>query len=254
MRAAETYRTGVAIFVTLGGLVAGGSLMQRAASAQETDSFDRAQLRRVTQIVSRRYVEEIPADRVYRMAIDGMLEELGDPHTAFMPAEDYENLRIQTQGEYGGIGISIAKRAGWITVITPLPGTPGERAGLRAGDQIVARVAGEEHDRAPGGAGHGGGRRHAVTVRQPRREDGDVGPRLVDQRQRVGAAQDLADHIPARRHHRRTHIRPRRPMIVHDHHPPPRPRHHFRHTTPPRQTGCHSSRTRNQPLRFSTSI
>jgi carboxyl-terminal processing protease len=71
------------------------------------------------------------------MAIDGLLQELGDPHTGFMPAKDYENLRIQTQGEYGGLGVQIAKRAGWITVINPLPGTPGERAGLRAGDQII---------------------------------------------------------------------------------------------------------------------
>jgi carboxyl-terminal processing protease len=96
----------------------------------------------VLQYVSQAFVDEKEPSELYRMAIDGMLEELGDPHTAFMPAEDYENLRIQTQGEYGGIGISIAKRAGWITVITPLPGTPGERAGLRAGDQIV-EVEGE---------------------------------------------------------------------------------------------------------------
>src|SRR5690606_39817774 len=54
----------------------------------------------------------------------------------------YERLRIQTQGEYGGIGIQIAKRNGWITVLSPLPGTPGERAGLRAGDAIV-EVEGE---------------------------------------------------------------------------------------------------------------
>jgi carboxyl-terminal processing protease len=71
------------------------------------------------------------------MAIDGMLQELGDPHTGFLPAKEYENLRIQTQGEYGGLGISINKRNGWVTVINPLPGTPGERAGLRAGDQII---------------------------------------------------------------------------------------------------------------------
>jgi carboxyl-terminal processing protease len=83
------------------------------------------------------FVAETDPDSLYQMAIDGLLQELGDPHTGFLPAKEYENLRIQTQGEYGGLGVQIAKRAGWITVINPLPGTPGERAGLRAGDQII---------------------------------------------------------------------------------------------------------------------
>jgi carboxyl-terminal processing protease len=54
-----------------------------------------------------------------------------------MVAKDYERLRLQTQGEYGGIGVQIDKRNDWITVIAPLPGTPGARAGLQAGDQII---------------------------------------------------------------------------------------------------------------------
>ncbi|MGH7504582.1 MAG: S41 family peptidase, partial [Longimicrobiales bacterium] len=91
----------------------------------------------VLEHVSNDFVDEKSPEALYQMAIDGMLQELGDPHTGFLPADEYENLRIQTQGEYGGLGIQIAKRAGWITVINPLPGTPGERAGLRAGDQII---------------------------------------------------------------------------------------------------------------------
>ncbi|HUF68151.1 MAG TPA: S41 family peptidase [Longimicrobiales bacterium] len=130
------------LLVALVSLATGGWFLQRGA-AQERNIYDNAQLfEQVLQYVSEAFVDERSSAELYRMAIDGMLEELGDPHTGFMPAEDYENLRIQTQGEYGGIGISIAKRAGWITVITPLPGTPGERAGLRAGDQIV-EVEGE---------------------------------------------------------------------------------------------------------------
>jgi carboxyl-terminal processing protease len=130
------------LLVAVVALATGGWFLQRGA-AQERNIYDNAQLfEQVLQYVSEAFVDEKSPSDLYRMAIDGMLEELGDPHTAFMPAEDYENLRIQTQGEYGGIGISIAKRAGWITVITPLPGTPGERAGLRAGDQIV-EVEGE---------------------------------------------------------------------------------------------------------------
>src|SRR5690606_34082437 len=84
-----------------------------------------------------RFVDAKSSGELYRLAIDGMLEELGDPHTVFMTSDDYNDLRIQTQGEYGGIGIQIAKRNGWVTVLSPLPGTPGERAGLRTGDAIV---------------------------------------------------------------------------------------------------------------------
>jgi len=130
------------MIVAVVALATGGWFLQRGA-AQERNVYDNAQLfEQVLEYVSQAFVDEKAPSDLYRMAIDGMLEELGDPHTVFMPGKDYENLRIQTQGEYGGIGISIAKRAGWITVINPLPGTPGERAGLKAGDQII-EVAGK---------------------------------------------------------------------------------------------------------------
>ena len=85
--------------------------------------------------------EKDPAD-LYRMAITGLLDELGDPHTTFMTPDEYEGLRIQTTGEYGGLGIQIGVRNDWVTVIAPLPETPAERAGLQAGDRIV-KVDGE---------------------------------------------------------------------------------------------------------------
>jgi carboxyl-terminal processing protease len=118
-------------------LATGGWFLQRGAG-QERNVYANAQLfEQVLQYVSQAFVDEKDPSKLYQMAIDGMLEELGDPHTSFLPGKDYENLRIQTQGEYGGIGVSIAKRNGWVTVITPLPGTPGERVGLQAGDQII---------------------------------------------------------------------------------------------------------------------
>ncbi len=123
-------------------LATGGWFLQQGVE-QERNVYATAQLlQEVVDYVSQGFVDEHDEGDLYRMAIDGMLQGLGDPHTGFMPAEEYENLRIQTQGEYGGLGISIAKRNGWVTVITPLPGTPGERAGLRAGDQII-EVEGE---------------------------------------------------------------------------------------------------------------
>src|SRR5690606_12990128 len=118
-------------------MATGGWFLQRGMG-QERNVYANARLfEDVLQFVSQSFVDEKDSSELYRMAVDGMLEELGDPHTSLMVADDYERLRLQTQGEYGGIGVSIDRRAGWITVISPLPGTPGERAGLQAGDQII---------------------------------------------------------------------------------------------------------------------
>lgn len=118
-------------------VVSGGWLLQRGVSEQ-TSIFRSSQLfEEVLRAISTRYVDEHSSAELYRMAIDGMLRELGDPHTSFMTAEEYANLRIQTTGEYGGLGIEIDVRDGWITVVSPLPDSPAERAGVRAGDRIV---------------------------------------------------------------------------------------------------------------------
>jgi carboxyl-terminal processing protease len=117
-------------------VLSGGWLLQRE-SALSTGGVDPRIFDEVLSRVSRDYVDSHPQDELYKMAVDGMLYELGDPHTNFMTAEEYNDLRVQTTGEYGGLGIQIAERNGWITVVAPLPGTPAERAGIRAGDRII---------------------------------------------------------------------------------------------------------------------
>ncbi|MBA2671375.1 MAG: S41 family peptidase [Gemmatimonadetes bacterium] len=125
------------LVVALVAFVSGGWLLQRGV-AGESGAFQQARiLEEVLNRISRDYVDQRPTEDLYRMAVDGLIRELGDPHTAFMTAEDYNALRVQTTGEYGGLGIQIAERDGWITVIAPLPGTPAERAGLLAGDRII---------------------------------------------------------------------------------------------------------------------
>jgi carboxyl-terminal processing protease len=125
------------LVVALVAFVSGGWLLQRGV-AGESSAFQQARiLEEVLNRISRDYVDQRPTEDLYRMAVDGLIRELGDPHTAFMTAEDYNALRVQTTGEYGGLGIQIAERDGWITVIAPLPGTPAERAGLLAGDRII---------------------------------------------------------------------------------------------------------------------
>ncbi|HEX6308862.1 MAG TPA: S41 family peptidase [Longimicrobiales bacterium] len=125
------------VLVAVTAMATGGWFLQRGVG-QERNIYANARLfEDVLRFVSNNFVDAKQPSELYRMAIDGMLEELGDPHTSLMIAKDYERLRLQTQGEYGGIGVQIDKRGDWITVISPLPGTPGARAGLQAGDQII---------------------------------------------------------------------------------------------------------------------
>jgi len=124
------------ILVALFAFVSGGWLLQRGVEGPRAMTDSRV-LVEILDRISRDYVDEHPVDDLSRMAVEGFLKELGDPHTSFMSAEDYNDLRVSTTGEYGGLGIQIAERDGWITILAPLPGTPAERAGLLAGDRII---------------------------------------------------------------------------------------------------------------------
>jgi carboxyl-terminal processing protease len=92
--------------------------------------------------ISSYYVDSLDEQRLYDLAIDGMLEQLGDPYSGFLRAEDFEDLAVSTTGNYGGLGVRIEVSDGWVTVVTPLADTPAERAGVVAGDRIVS-VEGE---------------------------------------------------------------------------------------------------------------
>jgi carboxyl-terminal processing protease len=101
--------------------------------------YQRAQIfDEVLHYVQTRYVDEHSEADLYQKAIKGMLQGLGDPHTVFMSADEYAQLNLQTSGEYGGLGIQIAPREGYIAAVGVLPGTPAERAGIRVGDQILS--------------------------------------------------------------------------------------------------------------------
>lgn len=133
-----------ALAVALVALTTGGWLLQQSsASAGEDGTFVKAQLlEQVHQIVADRYVEEVDSGDLYQMAIDGMLRELGDPYSTFLDPEEVEELKLNTTGNYGGLGIRIASQDGWITVVSVLPGTPAEEVGLETGDRVL-QVEGE---------------------------------------------------------------------------------------------------------------
>jgi len=118
-------------------LATGGWFLQRGVS-REGNVYTQARLfEEVLNRIATDYVDSKDPSSLYKMAIDGLIHELGDPYTAFMTPEDYKNLKVTTQGEYGGIGAEITKRDGWVTILAPLPGSPAERAGLQSGDKIV---------------------------------------------------------------------------------------------------------------------
>jgi carboxyl-terminal processing protease len=82
------------------------------------------------------YVDEVkPKDMVYG-ALQGMLGSL-DPHSQFLDPEAYADLRVETEGKFGGIGIEIAHKDGLLTVVTPIADTPAWYAGIKAQDRIV---------------------------------------------------------------------------------------------------------------------
>jgi carboxyl-terminal processing protease len=125
------------ILVATIALVTGGWFLQQGAQQGSNVYFQANLFNEVLHHVQDKFVDQKSPSDLYKMAIDGMLEELGDPHTTFMSSEDYGRLMVETQGEYGGVGMEIGSRDGWITVIAPLPGTPAERAGMQAGDRLV---------------------------------------------------------------------------------------------------------------------
>jgi len=111
-------------------------MLQQGAAAQEARSHKAQLLDEVQNLIAERYVDPIDSSELYRMAIDGMLYELGDPYSVFIDAEQTEDLEITTTGNYGGLGIRIQQVGDWITVMGILPGTPAEREGLMTGDWI----------------------------------------------------------------------------------------------------------------------
>ncbi|MGD9201396.1 MAG: S41 family peptidase [Chitinispirillia bacterium] len=86
--------------------------------------------------IHQNYVEEINSENLVDKAVEGMLDIL-DPHTSFFKKKEYEELRIHTEGKFGGLGIQISIREKVLTVMTPISGTPASRAGIQSGDQII---------------------------------------------------------------------------------------------------------------------
>ena len=122
------------------------ALSPDAAQAQDERRDSRARSRahieslelfgKVYERLVRNYVDELDPEELIQTAIDAMLSDL-DPHSQLLREDDYDDLMVSTQGEFGGLGIQILVRDGYPTVVSPIDGTPAFRLGIRGGDQIV---------------------------------------------------------------------------------------------------------------------
>ncbi len=91
---------------------------------------------RVLSYVENNYVENVDEQQLMYGAIRGMLDTL-DPHTVFMPPDVFKEMKIDTSGEFGGLGIEIARKNDNMVVVAPIDDTPAQRAGIKSGDQIL---------------------------------------------------------------------------------------------------------------------
>ncbi|MEA1920212.1 MAG: S41 family peptidase [Campylobacterota bacterium] len=100
-----------------------------------------AKFTKVLGIVERYNVDEITIEEIMDKALQGLMTNL-DAHSSYLSTKSFENLKIQTNGEFGGLGITVGMRDGALTVIAPIEGTPADKAGLKASD-IILRIDGE---------------------------------------------------------------------------------------------------------------
>ncbi|GGE08151.1 carboxyl-terminal processing protease [Gemmobacter megaterium] len=137
------------VLAALGGTVAGAViaaqlagplLAQEAASKasvyQQLDLFGD-----VFERIRAQYVEDVTPEKLIEAAINGMLTSL-DPHSSFLPKKAFDDMQVQTRGQFGGLGIEVTQEDGYVKVVTPMDDTPAAAAGIQPGD-FITHVDGE---------------------------------------------------------------------------------------------------------------
>ncbi|MCA3452590.1 MAG: S41 family peptidase [Rhodobacter sp.] len=137
------------VIAALGGTVAGAILATQLAGpliAQEAGKTGSVyeQLDLFGDIFERirgQYVEEVEPKDLIEAAINGMLTSL-DPHSSYLPPDDFDDMQVQTRGEFGGLGIEVTQEDGFVKVVSPMDDTPAAAAGIQSGD-FITQVNGE---------------------------------------------------------------------------------------------------------------
>ena len=118
-----------------------GPLLAQQATEQENIYEQLDLFGDIFERIRAQYVEEVEASDLIEAAIDGMLTSL-DPHSSYLSPDDAADMRVQTRGEFGGLGIEVTQEEGFVKVVAPMDGTPADIAGVEAGD-FITHVDGE---------------------------------------------------------------------------------------------------------------
>ncbi|MCQ2986638.1 S41 family peptidase [Helicobacter pylori] len=103
-------------------------------AAKRVEAFSR--FSNVVSEIEKKYVDKISISEIMTKAIEGLLSNL-DAHSAYLNEKKFKEFQAQTEGEFGGLGITVGMRDGVLTVIAPLEGTPAYKAGVKSGDNIL---------------------------------------------------------------------------------------------------------------------
>src|ERR1700730_4306041 len=113
-------------------------LLMGGASAAVTDTYKQLNLfGDVFERVRSDYVEQPDDSKLVEAAINGMLASL-DPHSSYMNAKSYQDMQVQTTGQFGGLGIEVTMEGNNLKVVSPIDDTPASKAGILSGDVITA--------------------------------------------------------------------------------------------------------------------
>ena len=105
-------------------------------NANENDVYKQLNLfGEVYERVRSEYVEKVTDKELIEAAINGMLQSL-DPHSSYLNAESFDEMKVQTKGEFGGLGIEVTMENGLVKVVSPIDETPAAKAGIKSGDYI----------------------------------------------------------------------------------------------------------------------
>lgn len=137
------------LMAALGGTVAGvvlttqvaGPLVAQEAGKSSTVYEQLDLFGDIFERIRNQYVEPVDEGKLIEAAINGMLTSL-DPHSSYLAPDAFSDMRVQTRGEFGGLGIEVTQEEGFIKVVSPIDGTPAAEAGIQAGD-FITHVDGE---------------------------------------------------------------------------------------------------------------
>ncbi|MBC7735706.1 MAG: S41 family peptidase [Candidatus Saccharibacteria bacterium] len=131
MAAAGGVLAGVLVTTQLAGPLIAETAGKTASVYEQLDLFGD-----VFERIRNQYVEAPDNQKLMEAAINGMLTSL-DPHSSYMNAEDFAAMQVQTKGEFGGLGIEVTQQDGYVKVVSPIDGSPADKAGMKTGDLIT---------------------------------------------------------------------------------------------------------------------